>query len=145
MFLQQNSSQKCVGTCKCTCNPMEPFPEILKGWTATHVIRFARTKVSYNLRDDQVQAILAILHGKSTLVVAHTGWGKSLVFHVAIAIMNQLASCSAVIVTPTIALMQVRTARCSNEVYVTCNTRTGSRYKCSKMGRCHICWLCTNR
>jgi superfamily II DNA helicase RecQ len=106
--------------CECDLNAMDSYPDTLTAWTAQHVIRFAKTKVAHNLKDDQVRAIVAILHGQSTLVVAHTGWGKSLLFHVAIAIMNTMdASATALIVTPTIALMQVWTAHCTDSTLLT--------------------------
>jgi len=62
-------------------------------------------KHGYALKDVQLRAIESILSNKDTIVVAKTGYGKSLIFQVAISLINSTGVGSAVIVSPLVALM----------------------------------------
>ncbi len=57
------------------------------------------------LKDVQLRAIESILSSKDTIVVAKTGYGKSLIFQVAINLINSTGVGTAVIVSPLVALM----------------------------------------
>jgi RecQ family ATP-dependent DNA helicase len=59
----------------------------------------------YDLKDVQLRAIESILSSKDTIVVAKTGYGKSLIFQVAISLINSTGVGTAVIVSPLVALM----------------------------------------
>ena len=59
------------------------------------------------LREDQWRAIEALVaHGRRTLVVQRTGWGKSAVYFVATALLRERGSGPTVIVSPLLALMR---------------------------------------
>jgi RecQ family ATP-dependent DNA helicase len=62
-------------------------------------------KHGYTLKDVQLRAIESILSSKDTIVVAKTGYGKSLIFQVAISLINSTGVGTAVIVSPLVALM----------------------------------------
>ncbi len=56
-------------------------------------------------RDGQEEAVLAVLNGKKTLVVQHTGWGKSLVYFLSIKKLREMGKGPAIIISPLLALM----------------------------------------
>lgn len=56
-------------------------------------------------REGQEEAILAVLNGKKTLVVQHTGWGKSLVYFLTIRKLRSMGKGPAIIISPLLALM----------------------------------------
>ena len=56
-------------------------------------------------REGQEEAVLAVLNGKKTLVVQHTGWGKSLVYFLAIKKLREMGKGPAIIISPLLALM----------------------------------------
>ena len=56
-------------------------------------------------REGQEEAILSVLNGKKTLVVQHTGWGKSLVYFLSIKKLRSMGKGPAVIISPLLALM----------------------------------------
>ena len=56
-------------------------------------------------RPGQEEAVLAVLNGKKTLVVQHTGWGKSLVYFMSIKKLREMGKGPAIIVSPLLALM----------------------------------------
>ncbi len=59
------------------------------------------------LREDQWRAVEALVaHGRRTLVVQRTGWGKSAVYFVATALLRERGSGPTVIVSPLLALMR---------------------------------------
>jgi ATP-dependent DNA helicase RecQ len=59
------------------------------------------------LREDQWLAVEALVaHGRRTLVVQRTGWGKSAVYFVATALLRERGSGPTVIVSPLLALMR---------------------------------------
>ncbi|MEU3463050.1 DEAD/DEAH box helicase [Streptomyces sp. NPDC006733] len=59
------------------------------------------------LREDQWLAVEALVaHGRRTLVVQRTGWGKSAVYFVATALLRQRGGGPTVIVSPLLALMR---------------------------------------
>src|SRR5665213_3076258 len=58
------------------------------------------------LRDDQWQAIEALVAGRRALVVQRTGWGKSAVYFVATALLRRRGAGPTVIVSPLLALMR---------------------------------------
>ena len=59
------------------------------------------------LREDQWRAVDALVaHGRRTLVVQRTGWGKSAVYFVATALLRERGSGPTVIVSPLLALMR---------------------------------------
>src|SRR4051812_27020738 len=59
------------------------------------------------LREDQWRAVEALVaHGRRTLVVQRTGWGKSAVYFVATALLRGRGSGPTVIVSPLLALMR---------------------------------------
>ena len=60
---------------------------------------------SAEFREGQEEAILAVLNGRRTLVVQHTGWGKSLVYFLSIKKLRQLGKGPAIIISPLLALM----------------------------------------
>lgn len=65
------------------------------------------------LREDQWDAVRALLDGRRALVVQRTGWGKSAVYFVATALLRESGAGPTVIVSPLLALMrnQVDAAR----------------------------------
>ncbi len=56
-------------------------------------------------REGQAEAILEILQGQRALVVQRTGWGKSLVYFLAIKILRKKSNGFALIISPLLALM----------------------------------------
>jgi ATP-dependent DNA helicase RecQ len=59
------------------------------------------------LREDQWLAVEALVaHGRRTLVVQRTGWGKSAVYFVATALLRERGSGPTVIISPLLALMR---------------------------------------
>lgn len=56
-------------------------------------------------RDGQREAIQGVLTGKRSLVVQKTGWGKSLVYFMAIKVMRKRGSGISIIISPLLALM----------------------------------------
>src|SRR5690349_23508403 len=59
------------------------------------------------LREDQWLAVEALVaHGRRTLVVQRTGWGKSAVYFVATALLRERGAGPTVIVSPLLALMR---------------------------------------
>lgn len=56
-------------------------------------------------RPGQEEAVLAVLNGKKTLVVQHTGWGKSLVYFLSIKKLRSMGKGPAIIISPLLALM----------------------------------------
>ncbi len=56
-------------------------------------------------RVGQEEAVLAVLNGKKTLVVQHTGWGKSLVCFLSIKKLREMGKGPAIIISPLLALM----------------------------------------
>src|SRR4051812_26773349 len=59
------------------------------------------------LRDDQWAAIDALVsHGRRTLVVQRTGWGKSAVYFVATGLLRARGAGPTLIVSPLLALMR---------------------------------------
>jgi ATP-dependent DNA helicase RecQ len=59
------------------------------------------------LREDQWRAVEALVaHGRRTLVVQRTGWGKSAVYFVATALLRERGAGPTVIVSPLLALMR---------------------------------------
>lgn len=56
-------------------------------------------------RPGQEEAILSVLNGKRTLIVQHTGWGKSLVYFMSIKKLRQMGKGPAIIISPLLALM----------------------------------------
>ncbi|SEN38085.1 RecQ family ATP-dependent DNA helicase [Actinacidiphila rubida] len=59
------------------------------------------------LREDQWRAVEALVaHGRRTLVVQRTGWGKSAVYFVATALLRERGAGPTVIISPLLALMR---------------------------------------
>lgn len=56
-------------------------------------------------RPGQEEAVLSVLNGKKTLVVQHTGWGKSLVYFLSIKKLRSMGKGPAIIISPLLALM----------------------------------------
>ena len=56
-------------------------------------------------REGQMEAIIAVLEGKRTLVVQKTGWGKSLVYFMATKLLRKKDSKMALIISPLLVLM----------------------------------------
>lgn len=59
-----------------------------------------------SFRDGQLDAILAVLNKKKTLVVQKTGWGKSIVYFIATKILREDGAGPAIIISPLLALMK---------------------------------------
>ncbi len=57
------------------------------------------------VKDAQLLAVQSILSKQDTIVVAKTGYGKSLIYQLAISLMNTVRVGSAVIISPLVALM----------------------------------------
>ena len=57
-------------------------------------------------REGQIEAIIAILEGKRTLVVQKTGWGKSLVYFMATKMIRKKSSMISLIISPLLVLME---------------------------------------
>src|SRR5665213_4126475 len=58
------------------------------------------------LRDDQWQAIEALVAGRRALVVQRTGWGKSAVYFISTGLLRRRGAGPTVIVSPLLALMR---------------------------------------
>lgn len=56
-------------------------------------------------RDGQLEAIMGVLAGKSSLVVEKTGWGKSLVYFIATKMLREAGAGPTLIISPLLALM----------------------------------------
>jgi len=61
-------------------------------------------------RDKQLEAILAILNGKDSVVLLPTGGGKSLVFQAAAVVAWEMRGSVLIVVSPLLALIQEQTA-----------------------------------
>lgn len=59
-----------------------------------------------NFRYNQLEAILAVLDRKKTLLVQRTGWGKSIVYFIATRILREEGAGPTIIVSPLLALMK---------------------------------------
>ena len=57
-------------------------------------------------REGQLEAIIAVLEGKRTLVVQKTGWGKSLVYFMATKMIRKKSEKFALIISPLLVLME---------------------------------------
>ena len=68
-------------------------------------IRQHSSKKGCQVKDAQLLAVQSILSKQDTIVVAKTGYGKSLIYQLAISLMNTVRVGSAVIVSPLVALM----------------------------------------
>ena len=65
-------------------------------------------------RDDQLEAIFALVDGRArVLVVQRTGWGKSVVYFLATALLRERGTGPTILISPLLALMrdQVRMAK----------------------------------
>src|ERR1022692_3994979 len=58
------------------------------------------------LRDDQWQAIEALVAGRRALVVQRTGWGKSAVYFISTGLLRRRGAGPTVIISPLLALMR---------------------------------------
>lgn len=75
--------------------------------SALQYLRTATADANATFRDDQWPAIEALVrHKKRLLVVRRTGWGKSIVYFVATALMRQQGSGPTLIISPLLALMR---------------------------------------
>jgi ATP-dependent DNA helicase RecQ len=62
-------------------------------------------EVSINIKDEQLECILQYLHGRDAMLIAPTGYGKSLVFQLAPQSFSRvsllpIAGCSVLIISP---------------------------------------------
>jgi ATP-dependent DNA helicase RecQ len=57
-------------------------------------------------REDQVEAVAALLHGRRVLLVQRTGWGKSAVYWAAASALREAGSGPALVISPLLALMR---------------------------------------
>ena len=57
-------------------------------------------------REGQMEAIMAVLEGKRTLVVQKTGWGKSLVYFMATKMIRKKSEKFSLIISPLLVLME---------------------------------------
>jgi ATP-dependent DNA helicase RecQ len=71
---------------------------------ATEILRAAYGKAA-EFREGQLEAIIATLTKKRTLVVQRTGWGKSLIYFVATKIIRQNGGGTTLIISPLLELM----------------------------------------
>ncbi len=87
-----------------------------------HLARLAGPGAS--LRDDQWQAIEALLEGRKVEVVQRTGWGKSAVYWIATALLRRRGHGPTLVISPLLALMrdQVAAAERSGLHAVTLNS-----------------------
>ena len=57
-------------------------------------------------REDQLEAIEAVVSGKKTLVVEKTGWGKSIVYFIATKLLREKSSGMTILISPLLSLMR---------------------------------------
>src|SRR5687768_7474738 len=74
---------------------------------ALQLLRLATGSVSTSFREGQEEAIRHLVEGRSRLlVVQKTGWGKSLVYFIAIKLLRELGHGPALLISPLLALMR---------------------------------------
>jgi ATP-dependent DNA helicase RecQ len=74
---------------------------------ALQLLRLATSSVNASFREGQEDAIRHLVEGRSRLlVVQKTGWGKSLVYFIAIKLLREVGYGPAVLISPLLALMR---------------------------------------